>query len=379
MKTQMRAVVMVCSVLIGLMGVTAVGQPVEPAPRVPVRLPFQCPVRTSVTAVAELPDGRVVVSDKSGLALLLLDPASGRTTTLASPGLGAGRVAEPGGLYGGAGRPLLLLDQGQMRAVAIAADGRLGAMAPYAPPGTSASTSGDRDAYLLDGSGRSYSVDSASRMRSLASGMTPPTADLVRFDATSGASHVVARLRQRASRVIPGGDGMTYTRAVIGSPEDGWGVTSDGRVAVVRAEPYRVDWYAASGVETRGPVQVHPVVPITQADREDFIERHRGGSVSVGASGVPGTSGGAGYTFADSKPPFDAEDVVVSPAGQVWVLRNQPHGKSGVVYDVFDGRGRRSDRLALPDGSRVIGFGVGAAYVRQPTAGGVAVVKYEVK
>lgn len=379
MKISMNLLVVVLAGVAGALDVASARQLVEPAPRVPTRLPFQFPARASVTAVAELPDGRIVVSDKAGLAVAILDPATGRATNVASAGLGAGRVAEPGGLYGGAGRPLLLLDQGQMRAITIAADGTLGSMTPYAAAGTSASTSGDRDAYLLDGSGRSYALDAGSRMRSLASGTKPPTADLVRFDAATQSTHVVARLRQRESRVIPGGDGMTYTRAVVGSPEDGWGVASDGRVAVVRAEPYRVDWYSTTGVETQGPVQTVSVIPFTQADRDEFIQRHRGGSVGVGATGAPADGAGSGYTFADNKAPFDAEHVVVSAHGRVWVLRQQPAGHSGVVYDVFDGRGRRVDRLVMPAGSRVVGSGTGVVYVRQPSTGGVIVVKYEVK
>jgi hypothetical protein len=38
------------------------------------------------------------------------------------------------------------------------------------------------------------------------------------------------------------------------------------------------------------------------------------------------------------------------------------------VYDVFDGRGVRIDRVELPARSRVVGFGRGAVYVSERDA-----------
>lgn len=174
---------------------------------------------------------------------------------------------------------------------------------------------------------------------------------------------------------------MTFTRSVIGSPEDGWGVAADGRVAVVRAQPYRVDWYSPSGVETKGPVYRYDVLPMTQADKDAFVARvsSSGGAASVGTAGGASSSGRPAPMFADTKPPFEPEEIIVSPAGRVWVRRTTPIAVTALTYDVFDSRGTRVDRIELPQGSRIVGFGASAIYVRQPMGNGVTITKFEVK
>ena len=54
----------------------------------------------------------------------------------------------------------------------------------------------------------------------------------------------------------------------------------------------------------------------------------------------------------------------MSPAGQVWVQRTTAAEVTDVVYDVFDSSGKRIDRVKLPDGSRVVGFGSWSVLVR---------------
>jgi hypothetical protein len=202
--------------------------------------------------------------------------------------------------------------------------------------------------------------------------------DLVRFDAATQTREVVTTLRIPEAQAIPVGDNTVITRQVIGSPADGFGVAPDGRVAVVRAAPYRVEWYTVGGAVTPGPTIDYTPVVMTEADRD--AARQLAGQVSVGMMGDAQTSSSSRIRFADVKPPFAPDDVRVSPDGRVWVMRSRVHGSATVVYDVFDGVGARVDRVALPDGSRVIGFGRAAVFVRQDSAeGSPALRKYEVK
>ena len=174
---------------------------------------------------------------------------------------------------------------------------------------------------------------------------------------------------------------MTYSRAVIGSPADGWGVAADGRVAVVRASPYRIDWYSTTGVESRGPVYQVDVLPMTEADKQAFIAANPGRGASVGMSTARGAAAPstADRLFAETRPPFDPEFVMVSPSGRVFVMRTMPTASTDVVYDVFDGRGQRVDRILLPATSRIVGFGSTTIYVREGASSGHALKKYEVK
>src|SRR5215213_3589860 len=60
--------------------------------------------------------------------------------------------------------------------------------------------------------------------------------------------------------------------------------------------------------------------------------------------------------FAKVKPALDLE-AIHRPRGRLWVGRYGAAGAKQVVYDVFDRRGARVDRIALPAWSRIVGFG----------------------
>jgi hypothetical protein len=171
---------------------------------------------------------------------------------------------------------------------------------------------------------------------------------------------------------------VTLTRAVVGAPADGWGVAPDGRVAVVRGRPYRVDWIAPDGTVTTGPEIPHGILPMTEADKRAY-RAEQAALPSVGVRSMGGGSSLAGLEpeFAQTRAPFSPDAVTVSPDAQVWVKRARPAGATDVVYDVFDSRGRRIARLAFPTGSHVAGFGAGAVFMRSSDpSGGAVLAKY---
>jgi hypothetical protein len=82
--------------------------------------------------------------------------------------------------------------------------------------------------------------------------------------------------------------------------------------------------------------------------------------------------------FAPTKMQFDPTNVIVSSDGRVWVPRNQRFGIKTVLYDVFDRQGERVDRVELPAGNRVIGFGQGSVYtVERDDKGAASLRKYK--
>ena len=64
--------------------------------------------------------------------------------------------------------------------------------------------------------------------------------------------------------------------------------------------------------------------------------------------------------------------MIVSPEGRVWVSRNLAAGAAKTVYDVFDGKGERVDRVELPARNRVVGFGPGSIYTAERDERGTA-------
>ena len=352
-----------------LVVVAILGQAQEPAPRALRAVPLRVSTPPSyVSAVFELADGRVLLTNARQPSVILLDPRTGHMTPVGAAGGGPDRYARPGGLYAGRGGSVQMLDRGQTRAFTVAPDGKLTGSRSIARRGHT-SSSDDTDLQRLDANGLVYLVDR--------SGTT--TSSLLRLDPVSQALEKIAELRLPESRVIPGGDGVTITRSFIGSPADGWGVAPDGRVALVRADPYRVEWLAREGTMTRGPIIQYTPLPMTDTDKQDFAARRRarGGGVGIGRPGDPAPAQPLeNMLFAETKAPFDAGDVTVSPDGRVWVLRAQPFGAKTALYDVFDGAGRRVDRVQVPAEGRIIGFGRGAVYVRMENSQGIELRKY---
>lgn len=349
---------------------SATEPPATPAAPLPLRVaaPFK-----QISSALELPDGRVVVSDVRTPAVVLLDPATGAATPIGSPGAGPNQYVQPGGLYGGRSGEVLLLDRAQARVMVIGPDGALRRTYSIEVKGVQTVSDEDVDLQRLDARGFSYFTDQFGHLLSgRRSGAGTP---LLRFEPASQQSETVVELQRPETRTISRPDGMTLSRGVVGSPADGWGVTPDGRVAVVRGRPYRVDWIAPDGTTTRGPEIAHEVLPITEADKQAHLASIASQpTAGVGAVGGGGR-GGDGLSalapeFAATWAPFSPADIVVAPDAQVWVKRTRPTGATDVVYDVFDARGRRIARLAFSAGSRVVGFGAGAVYMRTVDANG---------
>jgi hypothetical protein len=152
---------------------------------------------------------------------------------------------------------------------------------------------------------------------------------------------------------------------------DAWGVAPDGRVAVARSAPYRVDVVSAAGRRMTGaPVGV-AALPLTSQDKQDFLKAQKaaprmliqtGGGGGAAPSGPPEPSVDD-YEWPATKPFFDAATVRMSPAGELWTLRSRPAGDEIPVYDVFGADGKLVRRVTFPAKTRLVGFGEGTIYV----------------
>src|SRR5690606_7639560 len=81
---------------------------------------------------------------------------------------------------------------------------------------------------------------------------------VMRYDLAAGKADTLAFVKVPSSNTkVSGGQGNM--RVAVGMPNplaarDEWAVAPDGRVAIVRPEPYRVEWIAPNGERTMGPV-----------------------------------------------------------------------------------------------------------------------------
>jgi hypothetical protein len=355
-------------------------------PEVEYREPF-----TSITTVRELSDGRVLVNDRMEKTLQLLNLERGSGETVGRVGNGPGEYGIPGRLFALPGDTTLLADALNLRYLVILPGGK---------PGTSFALDDGGDdrrmvglATAIDYYAHFYFVNDRYGPRG-ASGFSEERDQVVlRRSRGRVAVDTIAVLgipagRRTATRSLPGGRVFAYTNRPL-APEDAVAFASDGRVAIVRAGDYHVEWIGVDGRRTRGPPVPYQPVRISDAEKKAFIEgQTRPGSIIVmgpggggGAVAPPASSGGSGPPQGKAAPMsralFDDADIgwpavmpaflagaaVVAPDGRLWVLRTRAHDDPIPTYDVFDDRGHLSERIALPAHTRLVGFGSRVVYL----------------
>jgi hypothetical protein len=205
------------------------------------------------------------------------------------------------------------------------------------------------------------------------------SAAVLRWDPATGAEDTVALVKLDElvveRRGGPGNESVSMRPKPM-SPRDGWAVAPDGRVAVVRAADYHVDWIQPDGDVVRGRPVDYEAVRVGNDEKEAYLdELGRGGlMVSVEAENGrmrtsfrrgPGRRGGPtadDLDWPDVMPAFQDGAVYATPWGELWVARSVAAGEAP-TFDVFDHRARLVQQVVLPEGRRVVGFGDGAVYV----------------
>lgn len=185
---------------------------------------------------------------------------------------------------------------------------------------------------------------------------------------------------------------------------DSWTVTSNGLIAIVRSHDYHIDW-----IDTTGAARSTPKMPfdwrrLTDADKTARVDSARKIIDSLSAIGgyrlqmcaggrtfnftanpadppeeinVGRTTGAGGRgeecqtvsvtaqftpidSMADYIPPIRAYSAHADLDGNVWVLPSTSlSAKGGLLYDVVNTEGQIIERVQLPGGRDIAGFGRG--------------------
>ena len=318
--------------------------------------------------VRELSDGRVLVADPLGQALVRVDLVSGTADTIGRVGGGPTEYRQPDAVFPLPGDSSLLVDLGNARLTVIAPDGSFGQ--------TYSATQGAGQSMVLvlprgvDANGNLYFLHQAFGP------MGPPdSATVMRFDRSTGASEPVARVKlPEIDQSGSGGQRMMQMRPL--SPRDDWAVAADGRVALVRATDYSVMWVQPNGRAIAGAANDYRPVRVGAAEREAWSSvMLRSGvtvgmrmspsgerSVSLSRGGGTGPPPMASVEWPEVAPAFWYGRSVVTPAGELWVERYVRVGDQP-LFDVFDANGRKRGELRLPVGRQIVGFGDGTVYL----------------
>ncbi|HEX7122259.1 MAG TPA: hypothetical protein VF178_07790, partial [Gemmatimonadaceae bacterium] len=205
---------------------------------------------TQIAGVRELRDGRVIVADPRDKVVQVIDLRSGTAQTIGREGSGPGEYAIPMSLFALPGDSSGVVDPLNGRMLAITPDAKPGEFISLAPPSTGRQGGGPGIMSLgnlvaVDNRGRFYLRGSPFR---IVDG-TPEAADSVpieRWDRASGKRDTVAYLPvPRGTASVSGSRGRISMR--IGgngpfAPQDQAVVAPDGRVAIIYADPFRVDY-----------------------------------------------------------------------------------------------------------------------------------------
>ena len=265
----------------------------------------------------------------------------------------------------------------------------------------------------------------------------PDSVPIVRYDLSARKLDTAAFVKVYAPKfnvVQSEGGGIRSMSTLINPiPEvDDWAVLSDGTIAIVRKD-YHVDYVDADGKRTSAPKVPFDWQRLTDSAKVAIIdssraalERMRAGGPGAGPGGAPmiiaqvgpggpppgGPPGGGGMIMIrergpegaappsrgaapapaamtpppmsfvspselpDYRPAFANGSVRADAEGKLWVRIMSPKPATGPEYDVIDRTGKLVDRVVLPAGTTIVGFGTGGiVYLGVRDASGVHVVR----
>jgi hypothetical protein len=212
-----------------------------------------------------------------------------------------------------------------------------------------------------DGSGRLYS-----KLPAIGRAGIHDSAVLVRTEADRLSSDTVANLAPLDMVEIRGDRGVRFERRVL-SGEDAWGVRVDGAVWVARVGQNRVTWFTPDGEARDGPLLPDRVLPVTQVDRDQFLQEFPPALRST-ARRLP---------FAAIKPAFVAGFTATD--GKVWLERSRAVADTMQQYQVVDSTGQLVLAVHIPGWGRLRGVGEGSVLVAEPSDGRTLLLRFEVR
>ena len=358
----------------------------------------------SPVAVRELPDGRTLVNDTRRRQLLLFDRGLTAMTIVADSAGGRANSygAGPGGIIPFLGDSTLLVDPAGLSMFVVDPSGKIARVASV-PRSQDAAALGNNTTSSsgLDAKGRLV-YRGISRVKQVVNGgLTiaefPDSVDVERVDLGTRKVDTVGFYKiPKTNMIITQTEHGVSIGAEINPVQtvDDWAVLADESIAIVRGLDYHVDI-----VNPDGSLRTAPKIPfewrpltddekavvldsakrsvdrmIANGDAAQMMSMH-GGSAPAGGHG-----GGGGVTFgsgAGSKnaaptikmvdpsalpdywPPFSQGAAKADADGNLW-LRTSARSANvvgGAIYDVIDRNGVLVDRLQIPPGRQIIGFG----------------------
>ncbi len=352
---------------------------------------------TAVSAVRALPGGRLLVNDVGGRRVLLLDSMM-KTVGVVADSTKASRYPygrSPAGLLPYRADSSLLIEPATYSMLVISPQGSVVRVA--ASPRT-------QDIQFMlgwpngnagfDARGRMIYRTVPSPIRRLSTsgrgdeGSAHGGGTLVRLDMLTRRLDTAARVRVSVPRIhsIRGNRGATVFVPVIDPfPEsDEWTVLTDGTIAILRSD-YHVDYVDADGRVTSGPripfdwqrLSDSAKVAVLDSATREYERMRAAQGRPTSREGLPAPVAVDASELPDYRPAFSTGTIRADAENRLWIRTNSPMARGNrPVYDVIDRNGRLTDRVAIPSGTTIIGFGAaGVVYLGVRDAAGVHIAR----
>ena len=351
-----------------MMGVPQQAPEISLGPRVAaITEPF-----SDAMGMAELPDGRVIVSDRVEKVFSLADFKTGARQTVGRNGTGPNEYQLPFGPMRWRGDTLLGYDPNNRRFLKILPDGSIRGALPF-PDGRSTGITGWAPPRGVDPRGRIYWDTPIIEMQPAVK--RSMKARLVRWLPGSDAAEVAMEFADH-------GEFEHQYRYRPMPQTDAWVVDPAGRIGILSAAEYRLRWYKdGTLVETGRPIPYTPT-RLTTAEREAFrarkaLEPAGGATTMGGSSGARPVMDAARVRaawpdsiFPEVMPPFEVNGALLAPNGDIWVRRNGPASQPAARVDILDSHGTRRATLRLPPRARLFALGSRFVYLLAVDADG---------
>jgi hypothetical protein len=375
--------------------------------------------------IRELSDGRLLVNDAARRQLLLLDRSLAVVKVIADSTTGAADSygARPTGIIPYLADSTLLIDLGARAFLVIDPAGTVArVMSPPRPADVGFMWNPSLGTPTFDARGRIvYRTWLMPRFQPPEAGKPfvppemPDSAPVLRGDFDARSVDTLAWVRIPRTRIAstPLGNGGVRLSAKINpmATMDDWTMLSDGAIAILRGHDYHVDWIEPDGRRWSSPklpfdwrrVSDEEKVTIIDSTKKALERQGVVGSFAMTIASGHGGAGAAGHSMtivpvrpSDGAPPpksssnpepvtgsqrpevvapEDLPDYVppilrsgtmkTAPDGRIWVLPStSSQSGRGLVYDVIDRQGRLVERVRLPAGRALEGFGAdGVVYL----------------
>jgi hypothetical protein len=376
----------------------------------------------NVLAVRQLPDGKLLVNDGGNRQLVLLAPTLQPAEVVADSvsGSPSSYGIRQGSLIAYVGDSSLFIDPAGLSMFVISPAGTIARVASV-PRSQDAATLGAQFSNNpgIDSQGRIVYRGLPGRGLPLpqAKGQPfqfpdpPDSTPLMRVDLATRKLDTAAfyKIAKVKLNVTQNEHGITMTSEINPMPlVDDWAVMSDGTVAIVRGQDFHVDWVNADGSLTAAPKIPFDWQHLADDEKAAVIDSARialeaaraaaaanpqtqgavGGRAASSGDGTgqrmivmnmaigeatakgPTPAGGPtgpAITFVDAsdlpdyRPAFSANAARADWDDNLWIRTTATRAGAiaGPIYDVVNRKGELVDRLQVPAGRQIIGFGKG--------------------